>query len=466
MPDASATGPVDPSTASRSHLIAARILAVVAVLLTVVSVYANFAKREALDPSHFRETSRKLIADATVRDRLAARLVDDLYANVDVPGALRGRLPANLRPLAGPIAGSVRDAAEQAARRLLEEPRVQDAFVAASMAAHRQFIALLNDDFTLLRTSGGKVVLDVRPLDVGLGNRFSLVPDLDARIPPGATQITILESSRLETAQTITRVLRFVADWIWIFALAAAVAAVWLARGQRRIEVRALGVGLVIAGFLILIVRTISGRYFVDKLASSPAARPATATVYSILTTALSGSAWTAILTGVVALAGIWLAGPGPRAVSARRALAPYMRRPELTYGTFALLYLLLIWWEPTPQFGAARTAILWFVLAIAGVEVLRRQMVREFPHDEPADLVTVVRGWFTRRPRAKKPHAGSIDDLERVARLHASGALDDREYAAWKTQLLDPGPPARQEGDTDAAPVDPAPPGADHREG
>jgi hypothetical protein len=95
-------------------------------------VLANFVKRSALDESSFRGTSRALIADPVVRDQVAATLVDQLYANVDVPGALRQRLPANMQGLAGPIAGAVRDAADRSARQLLERPPIQDAFVNAS----------------------------------------------------------------------------------------------------------------------------------------------------------------------------------------------------------------------------------------------------------------------------------------------------------------------------------------------
>jgi hypothetical protein len=92
--------------ASRRRLIAARVLTVLAILLVVVSVLANFVKREALDESQFRDTSRELIADPRVRDQVATTLVDQLYANVDVSAALQERLPPNLQPLAGPIAAS------------------------------------------------------------------------------------------------------------------------------------------------------------------------------------------------------------------------------------------------------------------------------------------------------------------------------------------------------------------------
>jgi hypothetical protein len=73
---------------SRRRLILARALTVLAILLVVISVLANFVKREALDSSRFRDTSRALIADETIRNQLGQTLVDQLYANVDVAAAL------------------------------------------------------------------------------------------------------------------------------------------------------------------------------------------------------------------------------------------------------------------------------------------------------------------------------------------------------------------------------------------
>ncbi len=467
MSDVPEAAPATPPTASRSHLVTARVLTVLAVILTVVSVLANFVKREALDSSHFRTTSESFIADATIRDRLADRLVNELYENVNITAAIEQRLPENLKPLAGVIAGSTRNATHDAARRLLDESRVQRAFVDASVAAQRHLIAVLDDESQYLQTRGNSVILDLRPLVVQLGDRFSFVPDLDSRLPEGAGQITILESDRLGAAQEATRDLRLVANWIWLLALAAAVGAVWLARDRRRLEVRALAIGLVVAGFLILIVRTLAGRELVDELAASESGRPATAATVDLLTDPLRGAGWTGILIGVVALAGIWLSGPGARAVSSRRVLAPYMRRPGIVHGTLLVLYLLLLWWRPTPQFGSARTIIVWLVLAVVGVEVLRRQTVREFPDAEPTDLTATVRGWFARRHRDSSSVAGSVDDLERIAQLHSGGQLDDEEFSSFKARLLGTGSPdavaTARDRPSDTPPATPPSAGSDN---
>ncbi len=248
--------------------------------------------------------------------------------------------------------------------------------------------------------------------------------------------MTILESDQLEAAQDATKLLRFVANWIWVLVLAAWGAAIWLARGRRRIETRAIAVGVIAAGFLVLVVRTLAGRYVVDELVVSDSVKPAVANAYDIITTLLAGAGWTAVLFGVVALVGVWITGAGTRATSARRWLAPYLRRPEIAFGALVVAYLLLLWWQPTPQLGFPINILIFFVLALIGLEAIRRQAAREFPDVEAGSPVAAIRGAFgsARKPAAT---ADTTGELERLARLHAEGKLDDAEYAAAKARLL-----------------------------
>jgi hypothetical protein len=122
--------------------------------------------------------------------------------------------------------------------------------------------------------------------------------------------------------------------------------------------------------------------------------------------------------------------------VHSRRTLAPYLRRAEIAYSVVIVLYLLLLWWRPTPQFGFARTVIVWFVLALVGLEVLRRQAAREFPDAQPTHLLEALRGAVPRGPARVEP-ATSAGELERLARLHTDGSLDDAEFAAAKARVL-----------------------------
>jgi hypothetical protein len=362
----------------RWRIITARALTVIGILLVVVSVLANYVKRTALDEDNFRGTARALIADDRIRNQVASTLTDQLYSNTDVAATLRQRLPDNLQPLAVPIAGLVQNATEGAAKQLLARPRVQDLFVNAATLAQRQFVALLNDDKNVLRTTNGDVVLDFRPLLMRLGERFNV----GDRISPDAGRIVLLHSDQLKTGQRATRALRFVADWIWALALLAWIGAILLVPGRRRLEVRAIAIGVLVAGFLILIVRNSAGRYFVNNIVESDTVRPSAKDAYSIITELLKGAGWTAVILGAVALVGAWLTGPGRHAASARAFLAPYLRGVGI-YAVTIGGFLLLLWWRPTPQFGYWLNIIIFFVLLMIGTEVVRRQLVREHPAPE-----------------------------------------------------------------------------------
>jgi hypothetical protein len=375
------TPPAPPPHAgpARWRIITARTLTVVGILLVVVSALANYVKRTALDEDNFRGTARALIADDRIRNQVASTLVEQLYSNTDIAATLRQRLPDNLQPLAVPIAGLVQNATEGAAKQLLARPRVQNLFVNASSFAQRQFVALLNDDKDLLRTTNGDVVLDLRPILIRLGERFSVAD----RIAPDAGRITILKSDQLKTGQRATRALRFVADWIWALALAAWIGAILLVPGRRRLEVRAMAIGILVAGLLILIVRGSAGRYFVNNIVKSDTVRPSAKDAYAIITELLKGAGWTAVIIGTVALVGAWLTGPGRHAESARAFLAPHLRGAGI-YAVTIGGFLLLLWWRPTPQFGYWVNIIIFFVLLMIGTEVVRRQLAREHPAPEP----------------------------------------------------------------------------------
>jgi hypothetical protein len=366
---------------SKTRIILARVLTVIGILLVVVSALANYVKREALDESRFRSTSRALIASDAISDQLALTLVDQLYTNTDVSASLEQKLPENLRPLAVPLAGLARNAAETAAKRLLERPRIQELFVAASSLAQREFVAVLDGDTQRLQTTDGKVVLDLHPILLKLGDRFNIAA---SRIPPQAGTVTILDSDQLKAGQRITRALRFVASWIWVLALLAWAGAILLVPGRRRLEVRAIAIGFLAAGFLILIVRGMAERYFVNDLVKSESVRPSAQSAFEIITGLLKGAGWTAVIVGAVALAGVWLSGPGRRARQARQALAPHLSGLGIYAATIGG-YLLLLWWRPTPQFGYWLNVLIFFVLLMIGTEVLRRQLAREAP---PAEAV------------------------------------------------------------------------------
>ncbi len=450
-PETRASGGEAPTPARRARRVLARALVVAGIVLALVSALANFVRAEALDTDQFKETSRLLITTEEIQTQVAATLVDALYTNIDVAAELEDELPDNLQSLAGPIAGISRELADRAAKELLKRPAVQTVWVEVTGAAHEQLVKVLDGETRFLLTRGGDVTLDLRPLVTRLADRFSFVSNVTDQLPEDTGRVVILESGQLEAAQDVTQFLKVIANWIWLLALAAWAAAIWLARGRRRLELRAIAIGLVIAGFLLLVLRSLGGRYIVDSLVTSESVKPAVEEAWDIITRLLTGSGWSLVIVGIVALAGVWLAGPARRATGLRGVIAPWLRRPELAFGAAGILYLLLLLWKPTPQFGRGLWILVFAVLAAFGVQLLRRQTAREFPDAVAVDWIGVARerydSWQAgRQARAAgaapaAPAAGTASELERLATLHASGELTDEEYTAAKAALLMPPP-------------------------
>ena len=368
------------SDPTRGRIVAARILLVLGVLLLVLSILSTYVKREALDSGQFKQTSQKLIADPAIQEAVAAQMTDAL-GNVDFSGALEAKLPTNLQALASPIAGLAQGFVGTAAQNLLARPRIQDAFVQAAVLSQKQFVKVLHGDTKALDTSNGDVVLDIRPLVLKLGDRFGFVSNLADQIPQNAGQVTILKSDDLKTAQKVTHWLEQIANFVWIFAVAAWVAAIWLARGRRRQEVRSLGFGLVAVGLLVLLSRWLAGRYFVNHIVVSDSVRPAAHNAWQIITQSLAAAGWVALSVGVLVAIGAWLVGPGNRATAARAALAPYLRRWEIAWGAWVVAMLLIVWILPIQVF---RTTVILVVASVIGYVIFLRQVAAESPAPAP----------------------------------------------------------------------------------
>jgi hypothetical protein len=380
-------------------------LVVVGIVVAVLAVIAGYVRYQALDTPTVEETATQLIRDDQVREEIGARLVDELFTQVDVPALLDERLPEDQKPLAPLLAGALRQLADRGVLELLERPRVQDLWVRSVVTAQEQLVKILDDDTTAIRTEGGFLVLDLRPLVVQLGDRVAILSSAVDRLPESAGRIKIMKADDLETAQEATQLLRRLAMFLWIVPFVLWGIALWLARGRRRAILRTIGIGLVVVGLLVLAVRALGGNYVVDNLVTSDTVRPAAQNAWDILTGLLADGGWTVLGLGVIAVFAVWLSGPSPSARATRRELAPFLMRPELAFGTAAVLFLLLIVWGPTAQTHRVQFVVAGALLLAFGVEVLRRQTAREYPGAVATDLSDSARSTLARmRGRPEPP--------------------------------------------------------------
>jgi hypothetical protein len=366
-----------PEGPSHVRIISSRVLTVLAILLAFVGMVAFYVENTALDEDGFDTISRNMIENDEIRTQVAAKSVDTLFDNVDVEAAIAERLPPAQQGLAPVLAGLARSGADRAADAALERPSMQTVWVEVTTRTQRQLVRLLDDDTTFIQTEGGAVVLDLRPIVIELGDQVAVIGKVAERLPESSGKVAIIEKSQLETAQSVTKLLRTVADWMWLVALAVAALAIWLARGRRRLELRALAIGVFVVGLLMLAVRRFAGDYLVDKLVKDDGVKPAAHDAWSILTQVLADRAWVWIILGIIALVGVWFVGETRRAADARRAARPVLENRVTTYALAAAALLVLALVAPAIARGWLSALVL-VGLIVTGVEVVRSIVLRE----------------------------------------------------------------------------------------
>ena len=340
-------------------------LVVIATVLAFVSVFAIWAKRQLLETDTWTTTSSRLLENQDIRDAVADYLVSQLYANVDVEGQLSKALPSNLKPLAGPASGGLRELALRISEQALAQPKVQGLWEDANRKAHEEFLAVIDNKNDAISTSNGNVVLDLGTILTQVADQVGIGGNLASKLPPDAAQIRIMRSDDLAAAQTGVRVLRTLA---WLLAALAIVlygVAIYVAGERRRQTLRSVGLAFAAVGVLVLFAHGIAGDYVVGALTTTATSEPAAQAAWSIGTTELVEIAQALILYGVVIVLAAWLAGPTASATWIRRGLTPYFRQPRIAYGALGVLLVLVLWWGPTD--GTRRLLPSLLLIALAG---------------------------------------------------------------------------------------------------
>jgi hypothetical protein len=438
-----------------THRLLPPALVLVGTVLAILAILAIWVSRQVLESDQWTETSSKLLEEPAVQTAVAGYLVDQLYDNVDVAGEVRAALPERAAPLAAPAAAALRRGAEEVALRALDRPRVQQAWEEANRRTHELFVNWLEGGGDVVSTEQGVVTLDLKALLDEIAQRTGVGARVAARIPADAATIELVRPEQLGTVQTVGRALKPLAAVLVILMLACFGGAIALAGGHRRETLRACGFGLVFAGVAALVARELIGDVVVGDLATTAAVEPAVDASWKVGTSLLVGVATATIAYGVVVVAGTWLAGPTRAAVTARKAIAPYLRDPRIAYGVVAAVVLLVLLWGPTEATQRVLPALVLIALLVAGVEALRRQVRAEFPEPalpepiepgEPmeAEVASPQPAGASASPAAAdgEPRTAPIGDtavsqLERLTELHRAGDLDDDEFAVAKKHVL-----------------------------
>jgi len=349
-------------------------------LLAVLAIFAVWANRQILNPNNWANTSTQLLQNEDVRDATSNYLVNQLYANVNVEQELKAKLPTQLAPLAGPLSGALHSLADEAAKRALASPRVQEVWKRANRAADQSFVTIVNGGKGAVAITGGQVTLNLALVVSDITNRLGL-PNVSSKLPASVAHLQILKSNQLKLVQDIGKALKSLALLLTIIVPLLYALAIGLARGYRRRTLMTVGMAIVIVGVVVFLARNILVTQVTDSLVKTESVKPAAHAVLTIATSMLSQIAGAFIVIGIPLIAAAWFAGPARLAVNARRRIAPFLReQPGWTYGIVAAIMALIFIWNPIPATGKLAGIIVFLALAFFGTYVLRRQTAEEFP--------------------------------------------------------------------------------------
>ena len=427
---------------SRSRKLVLGVLVFLGSLMLCVAIFATWVNRVALDSGAWSDTSTQALQQPAVRTALSEYLVDQLYANVNVPAALSQALPSRLQPLAGPIAVGAEPYIQRAVAAGLARPRVVELWRAANLRAHDQLMKILNGGSGPFSTANGTVSIDLSPILGNLSSTLSQRTNGAVTLPPNAGKIVLLKNDQLGAAQAGTKFLKLAAIPLGLLGLAVFAIAVAVSRDRRR-TLRAIAIGILAAAVVLIFIRRVVGDALINSLTTLPQNRDAGHAIWWVATDRLGAANLTTVIVGLLLLVGTWFAGPGRRAVEARRSVTPYLREPAVAYGTYAAIVLLLLAWDPVPATGDPVIAPVLIILGAIGIEALRRLVTREFPDTTERDMGRRIgsgmRSAYHGVSRSSPEAAADsrYSSLEKLASLHDRGAISDDEFATQKAELL-----------------------------
>jgi hypothetical protein len=440
-------------------------------LFAFLAVFAIWVERQALNTDDWVATSSRLLQDSTIREALSNYLVDQLYENVDVEKELEEVLPGDTKEFAGPAAGGLRQVAGDGAEKVLETSTAERLWEDANRATHEQLLAVLENKKEAVSTENGNVTLNLGSLITNLAGQIGFAKTLAEKLPPDAAKIHILKSNQLKTAQNIVVAIKGLALVLSILTFLVFALAIYISREGRWVTVLYSGIGLMAAGFLVIVARHVAGGIVVDQLVTKQSAKPAGEAAWSIGTSLMISIATTVIVAGVLfAIAG-WLASPTGAARRLREAIAPALRDyAPYVYTGLAIVVSIYFLSSATQGLRSLLTTLILAGMAAFGIHELRKQTEEEFPDASFGDtfggtrdrVVGAVksanlgeRAARLRLPEVRRPErpdaaeaptetipAGAEDvrlaRLERLGTLHEKGVLTDAEFAAEKTRVLE----------------------------
>jgi hypothetical protein len=148
---------------------------------------ANWIQTQVLNSGEFSNSTDKILQNKDVQQQLSIFAVDQLYANVDVPGPNRAEAAAPRSAARRSVTAATRQLATNVAETALASPQVQPLVATAINGAQQRFVSLIEDKGQFVSTQGGDVTLEYGSFVADLATRLGVDPRRSPRSRPSSS---------------------------------------------------------------------------------------------------------------------------------------------------------------------------------------------------------------------------------------------------------------------------------------
>jgi len=144
--------------------IVAALLVVVAALGITMSVIGVWASRTTLNTDRWVETVAPLDDNPAVRAAVSTYMTSQIFTTLNVDQRVKEALPPRAAFLASPLTGQVRGFVQSSVNKVLASEQFAQLWPEINRVAHKQVMAILNNDSKVVRSSGDTVTLNLLPV--------------------------------------------------------------------------------------------------------------------------------------------------------------------------------------------------------------------------------------------------------------------------------------------------------------
>jgi hypothetical protein len=241
---------------------------------------------------------------------------------------VQGVLPAQLKPIAGPIDTAVNSFIYNTVHRIVTSPQFASLWDSALRVSHKALLYVLQGPPHNVSIANGKVQLDLNKLltqaQQQLEQRgFSLANTLPG---PEGEGFTLLQNDNVQKVQKGYKLLNTVGNWLPVIALLLLAGGVLLARNRRRALIR-VGLYVTLGMIVLLILLSIGRSIYLKEIPPSVLPTNAATAVYDTLIRFLREAVLATLTLGLIVAVVAFFSGTSRPAVAVRGGISRVLGR-------------------------------------------------------------------------------------------------------------------------------------------